>query len=76
MKRVVVTGMGMVSSLGHCLESSWRALLAHESGIRTVENDPVLKNDKPYNLALIRDFDFKKWRVPVLKQIFSTHLHG
>lgn len=35
------------------------------SGIRSYLNDPILKNDKPYNLALVKDFDFKKWKVPV-----------
>ena len=74
MRRVVVTGMGLVSSLGHCLPSSWKALLSHQSGIRNVENDPVLKNEKPYNLGLVRDFDFKKWRVPVRKTLSSMHL--
>ena len=31
-RRVVVTGLGMVSSLGNDIESSWRALVAGESG--------------------------------------------
>ncbi len=56
MKRVVVTGMGLVTSLGHSLNSSWKALLAHQSGISSVFNDPVLKNEKAYNLALVKDF--------------------
>jgi len=65
MKRVVVTGMGLVSSLGHSLNSSWQGLIAGQSGIRSFLSDPVLKNDKPYNLALVRDFDYSKWKVPV-----------
>ena len=65
MKRVVVTGMGMVSPLGHCLNSSWEALLGHRSGIQAIKDDQVLKNERPYNLSLVKDFDFKKWRVPV-----------
>lgn len=63
--------MGLVTSLGHCLESSWQALLRHESGIHSVLNDPVLKNDKVYNLALVRNFDYKKWKVPVSNMLFS-----
>ena len=33
MRRVVVTGMGMVTPVGRDLESSWAALLAGESGV-------------------------------------------
>src|SRR5919206_1027780 len=31
-RRVVITGLGMVSPLGNDVESSWRALVAGESG--------------------------------------------
>ena len=33
MRRVVVTGMGMVTPLGRDLESTWSALLAGKSGV-------------------------------------------
>ena len=33
MRRVVVTGMGMVTPVGHDLESTWSALLAGKSGV-------------------------------------------
>ena len=35
-RRVVVTGMGMVTALGNDLATSWAALVAGESGIRTI----------------------------------------
>ncbi|MEE3322436.1 MAG: beta-ketoacyl synthase N-terminal-like domain-containing protein, partial [Pseudomonadota bacterium] len=34
MRRVVITGMGMVSPLGDGVESNWAALTAGQSGIR------------------------------------------
>ena len=71
MKRVVVTGMSLVSSLGHSLNSSWAALTAGQSGIRSIVSDPILKNDKPYNLALVRDFEYSKWKVPVIMASLS-----
>ncbi len=74
MRRVVVTGLGMVSPLGNTLSASWKALLEGQSGIQSYVNDPVLKNDKPFNLALIKDFDYKKWRVPVSLPILSTQV--
>ncbi|MGE3741024.1 MAG: beta-ketoacyl synthase N-terminal-like domain-containing protein, partial [Geminicoccaceae bacterium] len=37
MRRVVVTGLGMVSPLASGVEPSWTKLLAGESGIRPIE---------------------------------------
>ncbi len=38
MKRVVVTGLGLVSPLAHGVEASWKRLIAGESGINTIGN--------------------------------------
>ena len=38
---VVVTGMGVVTSLGAGKEDNWRKLTAGESGIRTVTRFPI-----------------------------------
>ncbi|UTM56404.1 beta-ketoacyl-ACP synthase II [Photobacterium sp. CCB-ST2H9] len=37
-RRVVVTGMGMLSPVGNTVESSWKALLAGQSGISNIEH--------------------------------------
>ncbi|HKB28012.1 MAG TPA: beta-ketoacyl synthase N-terminal-like domain-containing protein [Candidatus Limnocylindrales bacterium] len=36
-RRVVVTGMGMVTALGNDLPTSWAGLVGGRSGIRTIE---------------------------------------
>jgi 3-oxoacyl-[acyl-carrier-protein] synthase II len=49
MRRVVVTGMGMVTPLGCGVEPTWRRLLAGESGARRVEKFDV--SDLPSKIA-------------------------
>ncbi len=49
MKRVVVTGMGLVSPLACGVEETWRRLLAGESGAARVENFNV--SDLPCQIA-------------------------
>jgi len=49
MRRVVVTGMGMVTPLGCGVEATWRRLIAGESGARKVETFDV--SDLPARIA-------------------------
>lgn len=41
LRRVVVTGLGMVSPLGGNVETTWSRLLAGQSGVRAIENFDV-----------------------------------
>src|SRR5580698_11633648 len=49
LRRVVVTGLGMVSPLACGVEATWRRILATESGIAQVENFDV--SDLPCQIA-------------------------
>ena len=49
MRRVVVTGLGMVTPLGCGVEPTWQRLLAAESGIRRIEKFEVA--DMPSQIA-------------------------
>jgi 3-oxoacyl-[acyl-carrier-protein] synthase II len=50
MRRVVVTGLGMVSPLGCGIEPSWSRLLAGQSGARPIETFDV--SDLPCKIAM------------------------
>jgi 3-oxoacyl-[acyl-carrier-protein] synthase II len=55
-RRVVVTGMGMVTALGNDVASTWAGLIAGRSGIRTIEVfDPSRLTAKI--AGDVRDFD-------------------
>ncbi|HUI22084.1 MAG TPA: beta-ketoacyl-ACP synthase II [Methylocella sp.] len=50
MRRVVVTGLGMVSPLGSGVDTSWGRLLASQSGARRIEGFDV--SDLPCKIAM------------------------
>ncbi|GHO55588.1 beta-ketoacyl-ACP synthase II [Ktedonobacter robiniae] len=75
MKRVVVTGMGMVTSLGHTLEETWEALCQGRSGI-----GPISSFDASEYLVRfageVRDFDASQYmeRKEIRRNDPFTHL--
>lgn len=50
LKKVVVTGIGLVSALGKCIETNWQCLMACQSGIHLYQPFPELT---PRPIALI-----------------------
>ena len=51
MSTVVVTGIGTTNPLGGNVADTWKALLAGESGISTLEHDWVAENELPVTFA-------------------------
>lgn len=51
MTRVVVTGLGATSPLGGDVQSTWKALLAGESGVSSLDYDWVAKHELPVTFA-------------------------
>ena len=59
-RRVVITGLGMVSSLGLSVDASWKALLAGESGVNEITLFDT--SDYPVHFACeLKDFDPTVW---------------
>ena len=50
-QRIVVTGVGATTPLGGDARSTWKALLAGESGISTIEKDWVAQHQLPVTFA-------------------------
>src|SRR5579884_1151501 len=60
MRRVVITGLGMVSPLGNDVQTSWSRLLAGESG--AAEITQFDHTDYPVHFACeLKDFDPTDW---------------
>ncbi|WBA07817.1 beta-ketoacyl-ACP synthase II [Salinivibrio kushneri] len=55
-RRVVVTGMGMLSPVGNSVESSWKALLAGQSGISAIEHFDAT-NFATQFAGMVKDFN-------------------
>jgi 3-oxoacyl-[acyl-carrier-protein] synthase II len=56
MKRVVITGIGLITSLGHTVEETWEALCEGRSGIGPISNFDA--SEYPVRFAgEVRDFD-------------------
>ncbi len=55
-KRVVVTGLGTITSLGHSVEETWQAMVAGQSGISTITLFDAT-SFKTQIAAEVKDFD-------------------
>ncbi|KRD06937.1 3-oxoacyl-ACP synthase [Mycobacterium sp. Root265] len=62
---VVVTGVAMTTALATDADTTWKKLLAGESGIRTLEDDFIEMYDLPVRIGghLLEDFDSELNRV-------------
>ncbi|ART83815.1 beta-ketoacyl-[acyl-carrier-protein] synthase II [Oceanisphaera profunda] len=55
-RRVVVTGLGMLSPVGNTVDASWQALLAGQSGISNIEHFDTTDYSTKF-AGLVKDFD-------------------
>jgi 3-oxoacyl-[acyl-carrier-protein] synthase II len=62
-RRVVVTGMGMVSPVGHTVAESWDSILAGKSGAALIDSFDVSAYSTQFS-ASVRDFDITAYLAP------------
>lgn len=69
LRRVVITGLGMVSPLGANVPTSWQALISGNSGIVAIETLPECQNSSfpssIYIAPVHKSFDKSKYKIPV-----------
>ena len=80
MRRVVITGMGLVTPLGCGVSACWNKLLAGESGIRTI--DQFKTSDLPARIAGLvprgasdNAFDPNNWLEPKEQRRMDEFIH-
>lgn len=59
-RRVVVTGMGMLSPVGNTVESAWKALLAGQSGIVDIEHFDTSEFTTRF-AGIVKDFNCEEY---------------
>lgn len=59
-RRVVVTGMGMISPVGLSVQESWESIVAGKSGVKAVDHFDVSEHSTKI-LATVEDFDIEKY---------------
>ncbi len=65
MRRVVITGVGAITPLGHNVEELWEGLINGKSGIDTIKRfDPVAYNLPVHIAGEVKDFDPAKYLDP------------
>ncbi|MCQ9375298.1 beta-ketoacyl-ACP synthase II [Methyloversatilis sp. XJ19-13] len=73
-KRIVVTGLGIISPVGNTVGQAWENILAAKSGIRRITRfDP---SALPVQIAgEVRDFDVANYLSPKEARRFDTFIH-
>ncbi len=72
-KRIVITGMGWVTPLGHDLDGVWKRLLNGESGIAPIDRFNATHFPTTF-AAQVRDYDFREYLDdPALHQHAGAH---
>ena len=73
MKRVVITGYGIISALGNDTDSFWKNVSSGRSGIKLIK-DPEFSDIPTRIAAYIENFDALKYTLTKLIFLRSMHM--
>lgn len=73
-RRVVVTGLGLISPLGHTVASSWEGIVAGRSGIGPVDSFDISGYPTRFG-GPIRDFDVDEYMRPKDARKYDPFVH-
>ena len=62
-RRVVVTGMGMITAVGNTVEETWKNIIAGKSGAATIDTFDVSAYSTTFS-ASVRDLDIAQYLAP------------
>ena len=74
MRRVVVTGLGMVTSLGHDVESTWQGMLAGRSGVSLIDQFDTSSFASRIG-ATVRNLDLSEYLSPKEARKLDPFIH-
>ena len=73
-RRVVVTGLGIVSPVGNDVETAWQRITAGQSGITTISRFDASGLNSQI-AGEVKDFDVAQWMNPKEARRFDTFIH-
>ena len=73
-RRVVITGMGIVSPVGNSVEESWKNILAGKSGINSLTNLETEGQSVTFG-GSVKNFDITDYISPKDAKKMDTFIH-
>ena len=73
-RRVVITGMGIVSPVGNTVEESWKNILAGKSGINSLTNIDTEGQSVTFG-GSVKDFEISDYLTPKEAKKMDTFIH-
>ena len=74
MRRIVVTGLGLVTAVGHTVEETWESIVAGRSGVSPIDTFDASRFSSRIG-ATIRSFDLSPYMSPKEGRKTDTFIH-